>query len=251
MPFTFIKRLCDYCHEPYDACEANLKRGMGRFCSMQCAHYARGHKPPITRKCPQCGAKYSIAQSRWDEGKGRYCSKKCYGLASREQKMPRPCDHCGTEVMVLPYKRRRKAFYCSRECFFNALKTGDWVTCEGCGKDFYASANRIRIKKCIRFCSRTCQRLHYHGPKHHLWTGGVNARGRQEFTRTQKNFILCRDGGKCVQCSRGFDEVTLQVDHIVPIIDGGTRDTANGQTLCVDCHTDKTTTEARNRALRK
>lgn len=41
-----------------------------------------------------------------------------------------------------------------------------------------------------------------------------------------------------------------ELDHIVPLIDGGTHDDDNLQTLCTPCHTTKTADEARERALR-
>lgn len=47
-----------------------------------------------------------------------------------------------------------------------------------------------------------------------------------------------RDGFKCRRCSvvvrRG------EVDHIIPLKDGGTEDDSNCQLLCTSCHVDKT-----------
>ena len=42
-----------------------------------------------------------------------------------------------------------------------------------------------------------------------------------------------RDGGKCVECSSGFD---LQYDHILPISRGGATTFENLQLLCGDCN---------------
>lgn len=39
----------------------------------------------------------------------------------------------------------------------------------------------------------------------------------------------------------------LEVDHIVPHADGGTSTMANLQTLCRDCHLNKTATENKRR----
>jgi len=42
-----------------------------------------------------------------------------------------------------------------------------------------------------------------------------------------------------------------QLDHIVPLIDGGTHERANLQTLCVPCHRKKTAEEARRRGAKR
>ena len=39
-----------------------------------------------------------------------------------------------------------------------------------------------------------------------------------------------------------------ELDHVVPLIDGGSHDESNLQTLCTPCHKKKTATEARRRA---
>lgn len=55
----------------------------------------------------------------------------------------------------------------------------------------------------------------------------------EDFTATQKEAILKRDGYKCVICGRGKKEgVELHVDHIKPKDLGGEATIENGQTLC-------------------
>lgn len=53
--------------------------------------------------------------------------------------------------------------------------------------------------------------------------------------------VLKRDNWQCVQCgARG----QLEVDHIIPVRDGGSEyDPANLQTLCKQCHAVKTRSE--------
>lgn len=61
----------------------------------------------------------------------------------------------------------------------------------------------------------------------------VNQRSLEDFTATQKDVILKRDGYKCVICGRGRKEgVDLHVDHIKPKDLGGEATIENGQTLC-------------------
>ncbi|MEQ1848321.1 MAG: HNH endonuclease [Nitrospira sp.] len=55
--------------------------------------------------------------------------------------------------------------------------------------------------------------------------------------------ILKRDGEQCVKCGASPKKnpaVTLEVDHIVPVAEGGINDPKNLQTLCWSCNQGKT-----------
>ncbi len=61
----------------------------------------------------------------------------------------------------------------------------------------------------------------------------VNQKDLEDFSPEQKEFILKRDGNKCVRCGRGREDgVELQVDHIKSRYEGGKAIVENGQTLC-------------------
>ncbi|MFC1923557.1 HNH endonuclease [Chloroflexota bacterium] len=63
----------------------------------------------------------------------------------------------------------------------------------------------------------------------------VHNRELWNFSSSDKETILRRDGYKCVICGRGrHDGVTLAVDHIKPKDKGGTNSIDNGQTLCYE-----------------
>lgn len=53
--------------------------------------------------------------------------------------------------------------------------------------------------------------------------------------------ILQRDGFRCQTCGRSptVDDVILHVDHIVPVVKGGTNERRNLRTLCADCNLGK------------
>lgn len=52
--------------------------------------------------------------------------------------------------------------------------------------------------------------------------------------------ILQRDNFRCVKCGAGVNDTDcLQVDHINPIIKGGTNEESNLQTLCYECNIGK------------
>lgn len=62
----------------------------------------------------------------------------------------------------------------------------------------------------------------------------VRGRGRTRILR-EKGFVPRRS--------------LWELDHIVPLVDGGTHDLDNLQTLCTPCHKKKTAAEARERAM--
>ena len=51
--------------------------------------------------------------------------------------------------------------------------------------------------------------------------------------------VLARDKYRCLMCGRGTEEVVLEVDHVVPVADGGTDELENLATLCRDCNRGK------------
>jgi 5-methylcytosine-specific restriction protein A len=54
-------------------------------------------------------------------------------------------------------------------------------------------------------------------------------------------------------CEKGFvrRRSLWELDHIVPLIEAGSHDLSNLQTLCVPCHRKKTACESRQRAIRR
>ena len=55
----------------------------------------------------------------------------------------------------------------------------------------------------------------------------------------QRERVLERDGHVCVRCGRGPDRkkrIWLEVDHTIPLADGGGNDDDNLRTLCNECH---------------
>ena len=58
-----------------------------------------------------------------------------------------------------------------------------------------------------------------------------------------KREIYLRDKGICQNCGtftlfdvHKYDPCKANIDHIVPVKDGGSRDLSNGQVLCYICH---------------
>lgn len=69
--------------------------------------------------------------------------------------------------------------------------------------------------------------------------------------RTERRMqILSRDEFTCLKCGEPYPEYNLEVDHIIPLHQGGPDNVSNLQTLCKSCHAAKSLTEAAGRRLK-
>jgi hypothetical protein len=75
----------------------------------------------------------------------------------------------------------------------------------------------------------------------------VNAYKEAAWPRFARRLLYKRDKGVCAICSLKLRK-GWHLDHIVPLVDGGAFDLSNMQTLCPDCHRQKTAQEATQRA---
>lgn len=62
---------------------------------------------------------------------------------------------------------------------------------------------------------------------------------RKPFTKSIRHEVFKRDNYKCVECGATKEETTLEVDHILPVVQGGTDELDNLQTLCKACNLSK------------
>jgi len=82
-----------------------------------------------------------------------------------------------------------------------------------------------------------------------LRTLAQSARTRGRSWQETRARIL-RDSPYCAECARaGRVRLADEVDHILPIADGGSDEPGNLQPLCAPCHREKTRREAQARAL--
>lgn len=51
--------------------------------------------------------------------------------------------------------------------------------------------------------------------------------------------VFARDNFTCRYCGRTSDEAKLEIDHLIPVCEGGTNDDANLVTACFDCNRGK------------
>ncbi|MBE6487028.1 MAG: hypothetical protein E7Z85_09340 [Methanosphaera stadtmanae] len=68
--------------------------------------------------------------------------------------------------------------------------------------------------------------------------------GRQSIPDRIRHEVFKRDGYRCRECGASLEEgATLEIDHIIPVANGGTNDIDNLQTLCKKCNRGKYTDE--------
>lgn len=59
---------------------------------------------------------------------------------------------------------------------------------------------------------------------------------RRGITLKTRFAVLQRDSSKCVICGKTAQDDILVVDHIIPVVKGGTNDIKNLRTLCRECN---------------
>lgn len=92
--------------------------------------------------------------------------------------------------------------------------------CLDCG-DLTKAASRCRTCNRVKRQPRDLRNIAARGGSGWIWQ------------RTKRE-VLERDGQRCVAC--GATGVRFEVDHIVPLANGGSNELQNLRTLCVPCH---------------
>lgn len=79
-----------------------------------------------------------------------------------------------------------------------------------------------------------------------LKKGNTTKRGYGAAWRRIRSYVLQRDKYLCVPCfDVGRVTEAAEVDHKVPLAEGGTEDVENLQAICTECHKKKTQTESK------
>lgn len=62
---------------------------------------------------------------------------------------------------------------------------------------------------------------------------------RKPISKSVRFSVFARDGFTCRYCGKQSDNAVLEVDHVIPVCQGGTNDLENLITSCVDCNRGK------------
>ena len=71
---------------------------------------------------------------------------------------------------------------------------------------------------------------------------------KRDVSTRRKDDVFWRDSAICRLCNDELQELRWHCDHIVPLWNGGDNSMENLQSLCANCHCEKTILEARDRA---
>lgn len=81
---------------------------------------------------------------------------------------------------------------------------------------------------------------HYNGHTEYWYADRQPGReSRRDIGPKTRFDVLTRDAYRCQYCGAPAPEVRLHVDHIIPVIDGGSDDMDNLVTACQDCNLGK------------
>lgn len=200
------------------------------------------NRPILTEKnCEWCNGMFMPVQKNQ-----RFCSKNCIGFAyrfthSEELKQQRMEYHEQTRAK----RGITKSGSPEHKEKISGPNSYNWVErlegeCLGCGKLIQVYPGEIR-----KFCSLKCYWKYAKGENHWVWKkdrSKIVRRKGKEFSLKCKLFIKQRDKMICQLCGiLTFDDGNASVrscniDHIIPIKDGGDDDINNGRVLCRKCN---------------
>ena len=141
------------------------------------------------------------------------------------------CKKCGNPFYAKPFHiKKGYGIFCSRNCSYESMKNGKYVTCFTCEKSIYKTALQItRAKSKKYFCDKSCQtrwrNKEFSGEKHKNWAGGFSV-FRDILIRSNVSAI-------CAKC--GVQDLrVLAVHHIDRNHKNNKKE--NLQWLCHNCH---------------
>lgn len=69
----------------------------------------------MVTRCRRCGADVRAHRSKIDDGRKFYCSDGC--KAADKLREERPCEYCGTVMVLIHTKTIEGRRFCNRECY--------------------------------------------------------------------------------------------------------------------------------------
>lgn len=141
------------------------------------------------------------------------------------------CAVCEKEFRTKPFfVKNGGGKYCSKECQYSGLKTGNTRPCHVCGKETYKKITQLSRSKSQKFfCGKSCQTKwrneQFVGEKHANWRNG----------KYVYRSVLTRAGIKkiCSLC-KSEDTRILAVHHIDK--NHNNNEVSNLVWLCHNCH---------------
>lgn len=220
-----------------------------------CKECRMGANRTIPRVCEQCGVTFLRRAHSRDSG--RFCGRKCTGdhkrdvaAAKRAARPPKPirrCAQCAKEI--------GRGKYCSPDCYVMGSGLRKRLTCEECG----VRLGPHKSRNCAKCSPSACRRRANFAAKARPGYREQKRINKQRRKARQRGVyaelvnplvVLARDGWRCQLCGcatprklRGtISPNAPELDHIVPLAQGGPHTYANTQCACRRCNLDKSDT---------
>lgn len=121
------ERACLYCGNKFKALQCEIRKGGGKYCSVECRVSAKFSRANCI--CGQCGKTFSVVGSKVAYGKAKYCSRSCRAVAL-QKRVQCVCIECGKpfEAKASDVKKG-KSKLCSIKCrglFQTGAKNHQW-----------------------------------------------------------------------------------------------------------------------------
>lgn len=227
-----------------------------KYCSKACmaAGYSKLRGPQTGNwrggssrlDCQVCGTSFEVFPARG--GSAKYCSRECQRVGIK-RRITLICEWCGGKREVRKSDSDKR--FCSKECYFKQAsiekRKRKVIICSFCGqsKEVHQSSTR-------KFCSRKCidryRSTYLHGPRSPMWQGGpiaASARRRTLYLNALKlelvdrEAIIKRDGLICYLCDKMLTDRQATLDHVMPLIRGGSHTADNLRVCCKSCNSRK------------
>lgn len=228
-------------------------------------HHARA--PRVTLICEACGKEFILLHStfisRSKIGRIRYCSREC---TYKSQVKPAshvsiPCDYCGT-TFIKRSDHIREHNYCSVVCSRAAHKSqkpvrgsaprenvGKWNDPEFVrqymreySKSKTQKQKRSEYIKAHSEARKLAQKRYRQTHKDEIRiASGKRRSAAKAGDLTAKQWCLIKQsfGNVCLCCGVSGDQSKLEIDHVIPLAQGGEHTASNIQPLCRSCNARK------------
>lgn len=226
-----------------------------RYCSRHCVNKSLQRKQEIV--CELCGKRVFQTQSQIRNNKHHYCSKECMGKAFRKSVLweAHNCRYCGKPIKANGGHYR---FYCSNRCHMLDCplipQKADYAKWRDSNyiKSYMAKYTkthreelnikaRIRLvnnPKLYRAIKRKWARAHPVAVRLLNYNRYITKKNGKVTVEDWEE-IKKRYNYSCACCGQPESIATLEIDHIIPLTQGGEHTKENIQPLCRSCNARK------------
>lgn len=205
---------------------------------MPTGHYSRQPRVQhIKFTCKRCGAEFEKRPGEVKQRQERmgnpiqFCSRACMKGTPQSEYVNRNCGTCGKAFKIIAshFKYEGRGGYCSRRCMADSRKV---------------DGAKWRDPEQIKAYMRQYRKENWERLKPQIRINTVNRRARKrgnggKFTLQEWEALKTQYDYRCLRCDKQEPEITLTVDHVIPVSQGGSNAITNIQPLCKTCNSSK------------